>query len=191
MWGWQGWHGDDVEATPYALWSLCGPQGVGTMSMWSPGCRDHVGMMWGQQGQCRDNVGMTGMMQRPHRDQGGHQITKNAITLEQIEIIRFCLKIWDPWTLCTASFIRTICMHRIPWSCEGLMSVHNEYTGYLLKHLLSRHMYNLLLPVLLCYAQALRWDFLLLLLLLCVCMWVCECVWALTLYCVVLYILLV
>ena len=36
------------------------------------------------------------------------------------------------------------------------MSVHNEYTGYLLKHLLLRHMYNLPLPVLLCYAQALR-----------------------------------
>ena len=26
------------------------------------------------------------------------------------------------------------------------MSVHNEYTGYTLKHLLLRHMYNLLLP---------------------------------------------
>ena len=36
------------------------------------------------------------------------------------------------------------------------MSVHNEYTGYLLKHLLLRHMYNLPLPVLMCYAQALR-----------------------------------
>ena len=32
------------------------------------------------------------------------------------------------------------------------MSVHNEYTGYTLKHLLLRLMYNLLLPVLLCYA---------------------------------------
>ena len=26
------------------------------------------------------------------------------------------------------------------------MSVHNEYTGYTLKHLLLRHMYNLPLP---------------------------------------------
>ena len=26
------------------------------------------------------------------------------------------------------------------------MSVHNEYTGYTLKHLLLRHMYNLSLP---------------------------------------------
>ena len=55
-----------------------------------------------------------------------------------------------------ARFICTICMRRIRWSCEGLTSVHNEYTGYLLKHLLLRHMYNLLLPVLMCYAQALR-----------------------------------
>ena len=35
------------------------------------------------------------------------------------------------------------------------MSVHNEYTGYHLKHLLLRHMYNLLLPILMCHAQAL------------------------------------
>ena len=32
------------------------------------------------------------------------------------------------------------------------MSVHNEYTGYTLKHLLLRHMYNLPLPVLTCFA---------------------------------------
>ena len=31
------------------------------------------------------------------------------------------------------------------------MSVHNEYTGYTLKHLLLRHMYNLSLPMLMCY----------------------------------------
>ena len=31
------------------------------------------------------------------------------------------------------------------------MSVHNEYTGYALKHLFLRHMYNLSLPVLMCY----------------------------------------
>ena len=55
-----------------------------------------------------------------------------------------------------ARFIRTDCMRRIRWSCEGLTSVHNEYTGYLLKHLLLRHMYNLPLLVLMCYAQALR-----------------------------------
>ena len=42
-------------------------------------------------------------------------------------------------------------MRRIWWSCEGLTSVHNEYTGYTLKHLLLRHMYNLPLPVLMYY----------------------------------------
>ena len=51
----------------------------------------------------------------------------------------------------SARFIRTVCMRRIRWSCEGLTSVHNEYTGYTLKHLLLRHMYNLSLPVLMCY----------------------------------------
>ena len=33
-------------------------------------------------------------------------------------------------TILTARFIRTVCMRRIRWSCEGLTSVHNEYTGY-------------------------------------------------------------
>ena len=50
-----------------------------------------------------------------------------------------------------ARFIHTVCMHRIQWSCEGLTSVHNKYTGYSLKHLLLRHMYNLPLPMLKCY----------------------------------------
>ena len=45
-----------------------------------------------------------------------------------------------------ARFFRTVCMRTIRWSCEGLTSVHNEYTGYTLKHLLLRHMYNLSLP---------------------------------------------
>ena len=50
-----------------------------------------------------------------------------------------------------ARFICTICMRRIRRSCEGLTSVHNKYTGYTLKHLLLRHMYNLSLPMLMCY----------------------------------------
>ena len=62
----------------------------------------------------------------------------------------------DFMLLSGARFIRTVCMRRIRWSCEGLTSVHNEYTGYLLKHLLLRHMYNLPLPILLCCAQALH-----------------------------------
>ena len=41
----------------------------------------------------------------------------------------------------------------VPFACVGsgdpvrVTSVHNEYTGYLLKHLLLRHMYNLPLLV--------------------------------------------
>ena len=50
-----------------------------------------------------------------------------------------------------ARFIPTVCMRRIRWSCEGFTSVHNKYTGYTLKHLLLRHMYNLPLPMLICY----------------------------------------
>ena len=49
--------------------------------------RDNVGMMWGWRGHCGD-----------HRD---NKIAKNAITFEQIKIIEFHLKIWDPWTLPT------------------------------------------------------------------------------------------
>ena len=49
------------------------------------------------------------------------------------------------------------------------MSVHNEYTGYTLKHLLLRHMYNLSLPNLCATCSSLA-----------------KC--ALTLYCVVSYI---
>ena len=60
-----------------------------------------------------------------------------------------------------ARFIRTCCTRRIRWSCEGLTSVHNEYTGWSLKHLLLRHMYNLSLPNLHATLQAclnwLRW----------------------------------
>ena len=73
------------------------------------------------------------------------------------------------------------------------MSVHNKYTGCPLKHLLLRHMYNLPLPILLCYAQALRSETSY-----CYCDHVtlsaCLSVSALlcvTLYCAVLYILLV
>ena len=59
-------------------------------------------MMWRPSkphGDDGDNVGMTGMMWGPqgqHGDHGDNEITKNAITFEQIEIIEFCLKIWDP-----------------------------------------------------------------------------------------------
>ena len=78
------------------------------------------------------------------------------------------------------------------------MSVHNKYPGYTLKHLLLRHMYNLPLLVLMCYtlepcaATALLATLLATLLMLlstnAVRMLSTN---AVTLYCVVLYILLV
>ena len=45
-----------------------------------------------------------------------------------------------------ARFIRTVCMRRIRWSCEGLTSVTQQIHWIQLKHLLLRHMYNLPLP---------------------------------------------
>ena len=51
-----------------------------------------VGMMWGQHGDDRDAMGMTWGPQGC----GDYKITKNAITFEQIEIIQFYLKFWDP-----------------------------------------------------------------------------------------------
>ena len=53
-------------------------------------------MMWGQQGLHRDDVGMTQGRRGQHGDHGDNRITKNAITFEQIEIIEFRLKIWNP-----------------------------------------------------------------------------------------------
>ena len=53
--------------------------------MW--GCCGMTGTMWGQH---YDNVGTTWGPQ-------GSQISKNAIKLEQIEIIQFCLKIDVLW----------------------------------------------------------------------------------------------
>ena len=55
-----------------------------------------TGTMWGQCGDDRDEVGMTGTMRGQRGPRGDNKITKNAITFERIEIIKFCLKIWDP-----------------------------------------------------------------------------------------------
>ena len=49
-----------------------------------------AGMARGPQGDHEDNVGTTW-------GPWGPQISKNAIKLEQIEIIQFCLKIYDLW----------------------------------------------------------------------------------------------
>ena len=74
-WRPRGQHGVETTETT-AMETTWGPSGgygddVGTM-----------GMMWGQWGR--------------HADHGDNKITKNAITFEQIEIIEFRLKIWDP-----------------------------------------------------------------------------------------------
>ena len=72
---------------------------------WGPsgGYGDDVGIMGTMWGQCGDDMGTTGMtwgtmgmMQGPQGPHGDNEITKNAITFEQIKIIEFCLKIWDP-----------------------------------------------------------------------------------------------
>ena len=52
-----------------------------------------MGTTWGPSGGYGDDVGMTGMMWGPCGDK---KTPKNAITFEQIEIIEFRLKIWDP-----------------------------------------------------------------------------------------------
>ena len=55
-----------------------------------------TGTMWRQCGDDRDDVGMMGMMRGRWGPRGDNKITKNAIFFERIEIIEFCLKIWDP-----------------------------------------------------------------------------------------------
>ena len=84
---WGGDHGDhshgDHMTTFWGLWGWCGDDG------------DDTGITWGQWGQRGD-----------HRD---NKITKNAITFERIEIIEFCLKIWDPWTLPHTCRLQLMC----------------------------------------------------------------------------------
>ena len=57
---------------------------------------DDMGMTWGQCGDDEDDMEMTGTMRGQRGPHGDNKITKNAITFERIEIIEFCLKIWDP-----------------------------------------------------------------------------------------------
>ena len=81
-------------------------------TMWGPrGCTDQVGTTWGQH---EDNVETTWEQCGDHRDVCAHpwvgvwvdgwvsgsmggirSNTKNLINLELIEIIQFCLKIYD------------------------------------------------------------------------------------------------
>ena len=73
-----------------------------------------IGMTWGQQGQCGDDEYNVGTMWGRWGPHGDNKITKNASTFEQIEIIEFCLKIWDPLALPHT--------YRLIWCVGGGMS---------------------------------------------------------------------
>ena len=115
MWGWQGQHGYDVGMMG-TTWVPRGQHGVETTetmettameTTWGPSGGygddgDDMGMTWGWwgwQGQCGDH--------------GDNKITKNAITFEQIEIIEFRLKTWNPWTLPHTCRLQLMCR----WGC--------------------------------------------------------------------------
>ena len=84
MWGRRGQHVETTDhgdhmGTFWGLWGQHEDDGdngddVGTM-----------GTTWGRWGRCEDDG-----------DHGDNKINKNAITFEQIKIIEFRLKIWDP-----------------------------------------------------------------------------------------------
>ena len=128
-WGPHGGYGDDVGMMGMT-WGQHGDDrdNVGTMgTTWGGDHRDNgdhrswgphgdllgaMGMMWGQRGWHRDDMGTTRMMwgwRGQRGDHGDNKITKNAITFERIEIIEFCLKIWDPWTLPHTCRLQLMC----------------------------------------------------------------------------------
>ena len=134
-WGPSGGYGDNVGMTgmTWGQWGWCGDDGdnmgmtgtTGTMGTTWGGDNggdhgdhshgDNMGTFWGLWGQCGndgDNTRMTcgwqGRRGQPG-DHGDNKITKNAITFERIEIIEFCLKIWDPWTLPHTCTLQLMC----------------------------------------------------------------------------------
>ena len=67
-----------------------------------------MGTMWGWWGQHGNNMGTTGTTK-----------SQNKITFEQIKIIQFCLKIWDPWTLLHTYRLDLICWWVVSlWNCS-------------------------------------------------------------------------
>ena len=137
MWGWRGRHGrwgQYVETTDHGdhmgtFWGLWGQHeddgddgdNVGRMCGWHGWCGDDRDNMWqpqtmettwGPSGGYGDNMRTTKTMWGwrgrwgPH---GDNKITKNAITFEQIEIIEFRLKIWDPWALPHTCRLQLMC----------------------------------------------------------------------------------
>ena len=120
MWGPSRWcrhNGDDTGMT-WGPWGRCGDHGDhGDMGwrpqrQWRPRRPQVMGTTWGPSGGYGDDVGTMGMTHgwRGQRgDHGDNKIIKNAITFEQIEIIEFRLKIWDPWTLPHTCRLQLMC----------------------------------------------------------------------------------
>ena len=137
-WAPSGGYGDNMRTTGMTgmmgtMWGRCGddmgmtgttcgdhrpwrPHGdllgaMGTTWGWQGrwGWQGQCGMMWGWHGDDGDDVGTTGMMQGRRGPCGDNKITKNAITFEQIEIIEFRLKIWDPWALPHTCRLQLMC----------------------------------------------------------------------------------
>ena len=81
-------------------------------------------------------MGMTGMTlgrqgwRGPH---GDNKITKNAITFEQIEIIEFRLKIWDPWTLLHTCRVHLMCRWGVSYPKWQSSNVKNYLIGHKLE----------------------------------------------------------
>ena len=137
MWGWQGWCGNHGDNGDNMGWRQRRPQ------PWGPhgDLLGAMGMTWGWQGWHGDDVGMMGMMWGPWGQCGDHkdnEITKNAITFEQIEIIEFRLKIWDPWTLLHTRRLHLMCRWRVSYpkwhfyAKSALVTLQKNFSGFAL-----------------------------------------------------------
>ena len=77
-----------------------GTMGVWGQTTWGGDNGDHshggLGTTWRPSRDDGDDVVMMGMTWGPWGPHGDNEITKTAITFERIEIIQFCLMIWDP-----------------------------------------------------------------------------------------------
>ena len=107
-----GHDGDNTGMT----WGPRGQHGVETTETTeTTGHGDHMGTfwgLWGWHGDDGDDTGMMGMTWGWWRQRGDHrdnEITKNAITFEQIKIIELRLKIWDPWTFTHTCRLQLMC----------------------------------------------------------------------------------
>ena len=109
VWGPSRQCGDDGENVG-TMWGPRGQHGVETTETTEETMETTaMGTTWGPSRGYGDDVGMTGTMWGQRGDQGDNKITKNAITFEQIEIIEFRLKIWDPWTLPHTCRLQLMC----------------------------------------------------------------------------------